>query len=132
MKRLESKLIKNGLLSQFNECLKQFIDTGVVSPVSAFPEMETMQKSFIPLCYSLANNEQATTKLRICTNSISKPKQRLLHSTNAAFLALIILTVLTLFLPEGDLWQRLPIPTSAGAITELAQVRWILASAGCG
>ena len=31
-----------------------------------------MQKSVIPLCYSLANNEQATTKLRICTNSSFK------------------------------------------------------------
>ena len=71
MKSLESKLLKNGLLSQFNECLKQFIDTGVVALVSAFPEMEMMQKSFIPLCYSMANNEQATIKLRICTNFIS-------------------------------------------------------------
>ena len=50
MKSLESKLMKNGLLSQFNECLKQFIDTGVVAPVSAFSKMEMMQKHFIPLC----------------------------------------------------------------------------------
>ena len=74
MKYLESKLIKNGLLRQFNECLKQFIDTGVVAPVSAFPEMEMMQKSFIPLCNSLANNEHATTKLRICTTDMRKDK----------------------------------------------------------
>ena len=67
--------MKKVLLSQFNECLKQFMDSGV-APVSAFPEMKTMQKSFIPLCYSLANNDQATTKLRICTNSSFKVQEK--------------------------------------------------------
>ena len=77
MKNLKSKLVKNGLLSQFNECLKQFIDAGVVAPISDFPEMKEMQKSFIPLCYSLANNDQATTKLRICTNSSFKAQPKM-------------------------------------------------------
>ena len=61
--QLESKLIKNGLFAQFNDSLKQFIDAGVVAPISDFPEMEGIQKGYIPLCYSLANNDQATTKL---------------------------------------------------------------------
>ena len=34
MVQLESKLIKNGLLAQFNDCLKDFINAGVVAPVS--------------------------------------------------------------------------------------------------
>ena len=77
MIQLESKLIKNGLLAQFNDCLKQFIDAGVVAPISDFPEMKDMQKSYIPLCYSLANNDQATTKLQICTNSSFKAQPKI-------------------------------------------------------
>ena len=37
-----------------------------------FPKMVDLQKSFIPLYYSLANSPQSTTKLRICTNSSFK------------------------------------------------------------
>ena len=81
--------MKNGLLGQVNECLKQFIDTCVVAPVSAFPEMEMMQKSFIPLCYSLANNEPLQN-CRYVQAPVLKLKQRLHRSTDAAFLALII------------------------------------------
>ena len=74
----EAKLIKNGLLDQFNACLKEFINTGVIAPVTDLPEMEIqrMKKSFILLCYSLANNEQTTTKLRICTNSSLKTQAK--------------------------------------------------------
>ena len=72
MKSLENKLVKNGLVQQFNKALKEFMNTGVVSPVESFPEMNGMQESFIPLCYALANNEEANTKLRICTNSSFK------------------------------------------------------------
>ena len=40
MKNLETKLIKNGLLDQFNEQLNEFIKCGVISPITDFPEME--------------------------------------------------------------------------------------------
>ena len=85
--------------------------------------MEMMQKSFIPLCYSMANNEQILAL---------KSKQRRLHSMNVAFQALIFIAVLIQFLQGGDLQQRVPIQTSANATTELAQVCWITASAGYG
>ena len=76
MKSLENKLVKNGLVQQFNKALKEFMNTGVVSPVESFPEMNGMQESFIPLCYALANNEEANTKLRICTNSSFKTSSK--------------------------------------------------------
>ena len=73
MKSLEGRLIKNGLLSQFNASSpREFINTGVIAPVSLFPGMSKHQVSYIPLCYTLANNAAATTKLRICTNSSFK------------------------------------------------------------
>ena len=76
MKSLESKLIKNGLLDSFNVCLKEFINSGGVAPTSNFPEMVNMKKSYIPLCYALANNDKATTKIRICTNSSYKKSSK--------------------------------------------------------
>ena len=41
------------------------------------PYLKEIQKRFIPLCYSLANNDQATTKLRICTNSSFKAQPKM-------------------------------------------------------
>ena len=67
MKQLEVKLKKNVLLDQFNKSLKEFFNTGVIAPVSV--EMTDYQASYIPLCYALANNDQASTKLRVCSNS---------------------------------------------------------------
>ena len=87
---VKAKLIKNCLLAQFNNCLKHFIDAGVVAPIFYFPEMEGMQNRYIPLCYSLANNDQATTKLCICTNSSFRPSQNCPHLMNAASLGLSI------------------------------------------
>ena len=72
MKGLKAKLVKNGLLEQFNTFLKEFINSGMITPVSLIPKMANIQESFIPLCYSLANNSEATTKLRICINSSFK------------------------------------------------------------
>ena len=72
MKGLEVKLIKNGLLDRFNTYLKEFINSGIITPVNMLLAMSKLQVSFIPLCYSLANNAAATTKLRICTNSSFK------------------------------------------------------------
>ena len=60
MKSLEAKLKKNGLLNQFNLQLKEFMNTGIITPVT--PSVSELQVTFIPLCYILANNSEATTK----------------------------------------------------------------------
>ena len=70
MKQLETRLVKLNLVDKFNEAVADFIRRGVitVSPQN----LEGLQKSFVPLCYSLKSDPLATTKLRICTNGSYK------------------------------------------------------------
>ena len=69
MKQLETRLVKLNLVDKFNEAVTDFIRRGVIT----FPQnLEGLQKSFVPLCYSLKSDPLATTKLRVCTNGSYK------------------------------------------------------------
>ena len=72
MKSLECKLKKEGLLKQFNENVQDFMKRGVIKWTEEIPEILTMQRSYIPLCYTLCSDPEVTTKLRICGKSSFK------------------------------------------------------------
>ena len=70
MMNLERKLKKAGLLEKFNTKMTKLKNEGVYIPVSKFPELEKMQKSFICLTYSLNKiGADGEPSLRICSNS---------------------------------------------------------------
>ena len=70
MKNLETKLQKEGLIDRFNEAIKDFFNRGVIKWTTDLPGLQDMQKSYIPLTYTL--RKDATTKLRVCGNSSFK------------------------------------------------------------
>ena len=70
MKRLEARLVKLNLVEKFNEAVADFIRRGVITVTP--PDLDGLQKSFVPLCYSLKSDPLATTKLRVCTNGSYK------------------------------------------------------------
>ena len=71
MQQLEKRLCKLNLTEQFNQCVQDFIRRGVITfPIP--PNLENLQQSFVPLCYSLKSDPLATTKMRICTNGSFK------------------------------------------------------------
>ena len=67
MKSLENKLRKENLLEKFNENVTDFIQW-----TDKIPEIDDMQRSYIPLTYTLKSDPEVTTKLRICGNSSFK------------------------------------------------------------
>jgi hypothetical protein len=72
MKALEAKLKRENLCEQFNENILDFQRRGVVSYTETISEIENMQKSYIPLTFTLKKDPMVTTKLRICGNSSFK------------------------------------------------------------
>ena len=72
MKSLEAKLAKEGLVTAFNKNVADCIRRGVIKWVDNMPEIQNLQKSYIPLIYTLREGEGVTTKLRICGNSSFK------------------------------------------------------------
>ena len=74
MKALEAKLKRENLCEQFNENILDFQRRGVVSYTETISEIENMQKSYIPLTYTLKKDPMVNNKLRICGNSSFKNK----------------------------------------------------------
>jgi hypothetical protein len=58
MKSLECKLEKEGLLKQFNENVQDFMKRGVIKWTEEIPEIVTIQRSYIPLAYTLRSDPE--------------------------------------------------------------------------
>ena len=67
MVSLEKKLQKMNLITQFNEAVSDFKNRGVIQWVDELPALRNLERSYIPLTYSLNKN-----KIRICGNSSFK------------------------------------------------------------
>ena len=53
MKSLETKLKKENLVEKFNNQVKDFMKRGVIKWASEIPGINEMQKSYIPLTFTL-------------------------------------------------------------------------------
>ena len=70
MRQLEARLVRFNLADQFNQVVADFLRRGVITVGPQ--DLEGLQKSFVPLCYSLKADPLASTKLRVCTNGSFK------------------------------------------------------------
>ena len=57
------------IIAAFNENVADFMQRGVIKWVDDVPGIQNLQKSYIPLTYTLREGTGVTTKLRICGNS---------------------------------------------------------------
>ena len=64
MVNLKRKLAKHDLVHKFNAQVQDFFSRGVLKWVCKIPQLEDLQKSFIPLTYTLGKG-----KLRVCGNA---------------------------------------------------------------
>ena len=71
MKSFEAKIEELGLTLELNKAYSKFRQ-GVIVLDSEEPLNENLQRSFIPMCYSLSSNDYKSTKFRICMNSSFK------------------------------------------------------------
>ena len=72
MRALEKRLQREGLIEAFNENVADFMSRGVIKWTCDVPGIKDLQRSYIPLTYSLRSGQGVTTKLRICGNSSFK------------------------------------------------------------
>ena len=56
MKSLQNKLRKENLIEKFNENVTDFISRGVFQWVDEIPQIDAIQRSYIPLTYTLKSD----------------------------------------------------------------------------
>ena len=86
--RESDKSIKEG----FNKNITKYLQEGIIRRVDGWKEIEGLQKSYAPLCYSLAKkaDKLATTKIRTAYNAsystTGKPSLNTCHKTTTEYL----------------------------------------------
>ena len=85
MKSFEAKIDELGLTLELNKAYSKFRQ-GVIVLDSEKQLNENLQRSFIPMCYSLSSNEHKSTKFRLCMNSSFKTGQNTV-SVNEAMIS---------------------------------------------